>query len=259
MKYCSVNNIRLFYQDVGNGETIVFLHGLGSNSADWQQQIDYFSQKYRVIAIDCRGHGRSDKPTGKYTIPLFADDMVKLLNQLEIQSFHLVGLSMGGMIAFQIAVDHSQQVKTLTIINSSPAVPYNTLALKITVWSRLVIIKLMGLKKLAKVIGKKLFPLDNQGNLRAQLITSMQMLTKSSYSRSLLSFLGWDVSDKLSLLQMPVLVVAAEHDYTPVELKAEYCKKIKNSKLAVVSDSYHATPSDQPNALNILINSLLES
>jgi 3-oxoadipate enol-lactonase len=259
MQYCSVNNIKLCYQDVGNGETIVFLHGLGSNLTDWQQQINYFSQKYRVIAVDCRGHGRSDKPDGKYTIPLFADDMVKLFNHLEIDDFHLVGFSMGGMMAFQIAVDNPRSIKSLTIINSSPAVPYNTLAMKMTVWSRIVIIKLIGLKKLSKVIGKKLFPLDNQENLRVQFRASMLMLTKSSYIRSLSSFLGWDVSHKLPLLQMPVLVVAAEHDYTPVELKKEYCKKITNSKLVVVSNSYHATPADQPDALNSHIASFIES
>jgi len=258
MQYCSVNNIKLCYQDVGNGETMVFLHGLGSNSTDWQQQIDYFSQKYRVIAIDCRGHGRSDKPDGQYTIPLFSDDMVKLLNHLEIDCFHLVGFSMGGMVAFQIAVDNPQKVKTLTIINSSPAVPYNTFVMKVTVWSRLVLIKLMGLEKLSKVIGKKLFPLERQENLREQFRASMQMLTKSSYTRSLISFLGWDVSEQLSLLQMPVLVVAAEHDYTPVALKQEYCKAIINSKLVVIADSYHATPMDQPDILNCHISSLIE-
>jgi len=258
MKYCSVNNIKLCYQDVGNGETIIFLHGLGSNSTDWQQQIDCFSQNYRVIAIDCRGHGRSDKPDGKYTIPLFADDMVQLFSHLKIDSFHLVGFSMGGMVAFQIAVDNPQKVKTLTIINSFPAVLYNTFAMKVTVWSRLALIKLMGLDKLSKVIGKKLFPLDSQDSLREQFRASMKMLTKSSYTRSLLSFLGWDVSEKLYLLQMPVLVVAAEHDYTPVELKKEYCKKITKSKLVVISDSFHATPMDQPDVLNSHIASFIE-
>jgi len=258
MPYCSVNNIKLCYQDVGSGETIVFLHGLGSNSADWQQQIDYFSQKYRVIAIDCRGHGRSDKPDGQYSIPLFADDMVKLFNHLDIDYFHLVGFSMGGMVAFQIAVDNPHTVKTLTIINSSPAVPYNTFAMKMTVWSRLALIKLMGLEKLSNVIGKKLFPQERQEPLRKQFRASMQMLTKSSYTRSLLSFLGWDVSEQLSLLKMPVLVVAAEHDYTPVELKKDYCKAIINSTLVVIADSYHATPMDQPDALNCHITSLIE-
>ena len=259
MRYCSVNNIKLCYQDVGSGETMVFLHGLGSNSTDWQQQIDYFSQKYRVVAIDCRGHGRSDKPDGKYTIPLFADDIVQLFTHLEIDYFHLVGFSMGGMMAFQIAVDNPQKIKTLTIINSSPAVLYNTFAMKVTVWSRLILIKLMGLDKLSKVIGKKIFPSDSQENLRKQFSASMQMLSKSSYIRSLLSFLGWDVSDKLSLLQMPVLVIAAEHDYTSVELKKDYCKKIVKSKLVVISDSYHATPMDQPDILNNHIASFIES
>ncbi len=258
MQYCSVNNIKLCYQDVGSGETIILLHGLGSNGTDWQQQIDYFSPNYRVIAIDCRGHGRSDKPDGKYTIPLFADDMVQLFDHLKIDSFHLVGFSMGGMTAFQIAVDNPQKIKTLTIINSAPEVPYNTLAIKLTVWSRLALIKLMGLDKLSKVIGKKLFPSEHQENLREQFRTSMKMLTNSSYTRSLLSFLGWDVSDKLSSLQMPVLVVAAEHDYTPVELKKEYCKKINKSKLIVISNSYHATPMDQPDVLNSHIASFIK-
>ncbi len=259
MLYCSVNDIKLAYHDVGSGEAIIFLHGLGSNSSDWQQQVEYFSREYRVITIDCRGHGHSDKPAEKYTIPLFSDDILQLINSLQLSSFHLVGFSMGGMISFQIAVDNPKRIKSLTVINSAPVVPYNTLAMKMTVWSRLAIIKLIGLEKLSKVIGKKLFPFDNQENLRQQFSTSMQMLTKSSYIRSLSSFLGWDVSDKLSLLQMPVLVVAAEHDYTPVEFKKSYCKNIINSEVVIIPDSYHATPLDQPNVLNRHIASFITS
>lgn len=259
MTYCSVNNIKLCYQDIGSGDTMVFLHGLGSNSTDWQPQIEFFSQNYRIIAIDCRGHGHSDKPDGKYTIPLFSSDVVQLLKLLEIDSFHLIGFSMGGMMAFQIAVDNPKIIKSLTIINSAPAVPYNTFSMKMTVWSRVALIKLMGLEKLSKVIGKKLFPSDNQEHLKDKFSASMQMLTKSSYTRSLMSFLGWDVSDKLSLLKMPVLVVAAEHDYTPVEIKTAYCREISNANLVVIADSYHATPMDQPDTLNSHIASFVES
>ena len=131
--------------------------------------------------------------------------------------------------------------------------------MKMVMWYRLAIIKLIGLEKLSEMIGKKLFPLNHQENLRVKFRTSIQMLTASSYIRSLLSLLDWDVSDKLSLLQMPVLVVAAEHDYTPVKFKKEYCKKIKNAEVIVIPDSYHATPADQPDVLNRHIACFIKS
>ena len=78
MPTIQINGIAEHYEIFGQGQPILFIHGLGSSSRDWEYQIDYFSKMYRVITIDVRGHGQSDKPPGPYSVPLFAADTAKL-------------------------------------------------------------------------------------------------------------------------------------------------------------------------------------
>ena len=73
MPMININNININYQTTGEGSPILFIHGLGSSVRDWEMQEPYFSREYRVITLDVRGHGKSDKPPGPYDVPLFAN------------------------------------------------------------------------------------------------------------------------------------------------------------------------------------------
>ncbi len=250
MPYCSTNGINLFYQEQGKGEPLLLLHGLGSSSKDWKAQADAFAKSYRVITIDIRGHGLSDKPEGPYSIPLYASDIRNLLDHLNIERFNLVGFSMGGMISFQLAVDIPERINSLVIVNSAPAVPYNTLKEKLEIWFRLATIHTFGMKNLAKLIGKRLFPEPQQKALYLQFIDRMKHNPKKTYIQVLKSILGWDVRSELADLQMPVLIVTADNDYTPISHKQEYQQFISKASLVVITNSRHATPNDQPEKLN---------
>src|SRR5690242_21429013 len=120
MPHLRVRDVELYYEVSGQGDPIVFIHGLGSSTYDWEHQIAYFAKHYQVVVFDVRGHGRSAKPRGPYSIPLFAADAAEVINTLDIAPAHIVGLSMGGMIAFQLAVNAPACVRSLVIVNSSP-------------------------------------------------------------------------------------------------------------------------------------------
>src|SRR5512135_954239 len=115
------NGINLYYESTGQGQPLVFIHGLGSSTRDWEYQIPTFSQNYQVIAFDLRGHGQSAKPAGPYSMKMYAADLAGLLAGLGVKSAHLVGISLGGAVAFQFALDYPAAVKTLTIVNSGPS------------------------------------------------------------------------------------------------------------------------------------------
>ncbi|BFM16811.1 alpha/beta hydrolase [Maricurvus nonylphenolicus] len=259
MPYCNTNGIKLFYQESGQGEPVLFLHGLGSCGEDWQDQIDAFSHDYRVITVDTRGHGRSDKPLGPYNMPTYASDVINLLDHLGIKRCHLVGFSMGGMIAFQIAADAPERLNSLTIVNSAPAVPYNTLSEKLEFCLRIAVIRLFGMKLLARIIGKRLFPEARQKSLYQRFITRMQGNPTTTYIEVIKSLIGWDVRPTLGNLEMPVLIISADNDYTPVSYKTEYANKISTANLVVINNSRHATPIDQPQQLNKEVFQFLES
>ena len=74
-----IDDLNINYEIEGQGESIVFIHGLGSSSRDWYLQTEFFSRYFQVIAYDVRGHGLSDKPQGPYSVPMFADDLANLL------------------------------------------------------------------------------------------------------------------------------------------------------------------------------------
>src|SRR5580693_1022702 len=118
MPTARVNGIEVYYEQAGEGPPVLLLHGLGSSTRDWEYQTPELARAYRVIAVDVRGHGRSSRPPGPYSVSQFAEDAVALLRSLDAAPAHVIGLSMGGMIAFQMAVDHPEAVRSLAIINS---------------------------------------------------------------------------------------------------------------------------------------------
>ncbi len=102
MSKTTVNNVELFFETSGSGETVLFIHGLGSSARDWEMQVPAFAKRYRTVAFDLRGHGQSQKPKGPYSMSLFAQDTAELIRSLGVGSVHVVGISLGGMIAFQL-------------------------------------------------------------------------------------------------------------------------------------------------------------
>jgi pimeloyl-ACP methyl ester carboxylesterase len=117
--------MHLHYEEYGQGEPLVLLHGLGSSSQDWELQVPALSRHYRVILMDIRGHGRSDKPASATASPPSAPTCWPCSSTCT-GPVHFVGLSMGGMIGFQLAVDHPQWLRSLCIVNSAPEVKRRT-------------------------------------------------------------------------------------------------------------------------------------
>jgi pimeloyl-ACP methyl ester carboxylesterase len=115
-----VNGVRIYYEVYGQGEPILLIMGLGGSSLAWQSQIPTLSQHLRVIAYDNRDAGRSDKVEVEYSMADMADDAAALLDHLDIGSAHVYGVSMGGMIAQELALRHPAHVRTLVLGCTGP-------------------------------------------------------------------------------------------------------------------------------------------
>src|SRR5207247_791924 len=105
----------MFYVEAGAGDPLVLVMGFGGDHLAWGLQIPAFAAKYRVVAFDNRGVGQSDAPDAPYTTPMMADDTVGLMDALGIARAHVCGVSMGGMIAQEIALRHPGRVRTLQL------------------------------------------------------------------------------------------------------------------------------------------------
>ena len=255
------DDVALYYESIGHGIPLLFIHGLGASTRDWQQQVKHFSSRYQVLTIDLRGHGQSTKHQGPYTIAQFARDIVALIKRLDISSAHVVGHSLGGMVAFELAVTEPELIRSLVIVNSGPEIPMNTLSLRLRVYLimylRHAIVQIMGIRYLGRYLGKKLFPRPDQKNLRESFIERWAENDKWAYLHSLDAVLGWSVSSVLGTISCPTLIIASEYDYTPLAFKKAYVDRITSADLVVIPDSRHFVPLDQPERFNHALMSFL--
>ena len=250
MPYFDHDECQLHYEEYGSGTPLLLIHGLGSSTLDWEYQIPTLSQHYRVISLDLRGHGRSDKPRERYSIAGFAEDVAALVEHLNLPPVHLVGISMGGMTGFQVGVDYPQLLKSLTIVNSAPEVKIKRPKDVLMVAQRWTFSRLLSLETIGKKLGRLLFPKAEQVELRLKVERRWPMNDKRAYLASLDAIIGWGVRERLARITCPTLVVTADHDYTPVASKQAYVDELPNARLLVVEDSRHATPMDQPEFFN---------
>lgn len=247
----------LYYHEHGAGDPVLLVHGLGSSSEDWELQVPALAAHYRVITLDVRGHGRSGKPRERYSIEGFSNDVLALLDALGLQKVHYVGLSMGGMIGFQLGVDHPGRLQSLCIINSAPEVKLRCAGDYWQWFKRWALLRVVGMRRLGIALGKNLFPLDEQANLRQKIAERWAHNDPGAYRASFDAIVGWGVQERLGAITCPTLIVSADHDYTPVALKEHYVTLIPDARLAVIENSRHATPLDQPQRLNQVLMQFL--
>ena len=245
-----IRDIDVHYEMHGSGEPLLLIHGLGSSTEDWEPQIKDFASHFRVITYDVRGHGRTDKPRARYSVPQFADDAAALLQHLQVGPAHVLGISMGGMIALQLAVDHPGTVKSLTIVNSGPELVLRTWRQRLAIYSRFAIVRLLGMRKMGELLATKLLPDSAQAAARDTFVERWARNDPGAYLRSLRALIGWSVASRLGSIAAPTLVLTADQDYTPVPFKEEYTAKVPGARLVVVPDSRHMLPVERPAEFN---------
>jgi pimeloyl-ACP methyl ester carboxylesterase len=258
MPHVSVDGLRLYVEEHGDGEPLLLIHGLGSSARDWQAQVPYFAHRHRVMACDLRGHGRSDKPPGPYAIPQFARDVAVLLRKQDAAPAHVVGLSMGGMVALELAASAPVLLRSLVVVNSAVDVRLDSWA---DVWfyvTRRLAVQALGMRRVGEMIGARLFPKSEQETLRRTFVERWAQNDKAAYVASIDAIMGWSIASRLPRIAVPTLFVSSEHDYTPVAAKNLAAARMPNAELAVVDDARHALPAERPDDFNALVGDFLK-
>jgi 3-oxoadipate enol-lactonase len=257
MDFIELSGGRFGYICTGQGTPVLLLHGLGSSLLDWQPQIDHLSRSFRVYALDLRGHGRSEPLRARLRLADLAEDVAEFIRAKEIEPCFVVGISMGGMIGFQLLASHPDIARGFVAINSTPSFPLDSFALRCRLALRLLLIRLLGLRALGWLLARKLFPHAGQAALRAQTAARIAGNDRTSYLHALRAIPGWSAWPALENVATPMLIVSGDRDYTPLAYKRDYVRKLRNARLVVIEDSGHATPLDQPTRLNAVLERFL--
>jgi len=257
MPYCVVDDTRLYYTERGAGEPLLLIHGLGSSSRDWAAQADHFAEHYRVLRVDLRGHGRSERGDGPYSIAQFARDVAVFLRKRDAVPAHVVGLSMGGMVAFELSAGAPQILRSLVVVNSVADMRLHTWH---DVWfyaSRRATVQLLGMRRVGQLLASQLFVKPSQENLRETFVRRWAQNDKQAYLWSVDAIMRWGVTDRLDDIDVPALLVSSDEDYTPVSAKERIAAQLPDAELAVVDDGRHALPAEKPSAFHEIVDAFL--
>jgi len=115
MPIIKAGDININYKIEGKGEPLVMIMGFGATLDGWNSQAPFFAKHFKVVTFDNRGVGKSDKPNGPYTTAIMAEDTVHLMDSLGIEKSHILGASMGGLIAQELAINHPERVNKLVL------------------------------------------------------------------------------------------------------------------------------------------------
>lgn len=249
-----LETVDLAYSEAGSGSPLVLIHGLGGSQADWPLQMPLFAQHYRTIAVDLRGHGQSPKPPGPYRMSLLAADLALLLLRIAARPAHLVGLSLGGAVAQQLAIDYPELVRSLVLVNTAPRFITASWRQRVLGLRRFANVYLRGMDRIAEDVAERLFPLLDQAPLRAEAISRLATNDLAAYRASLWAVARFDITFLLDLITCPALVVAGDRDNTLLMApKRALAQRLPQGRLVIIKNSAHATPIDQAQTFNRVV------
>lgn len=205
-------DITLYYQEKGNKEPFILLHGNGENGSYFENQIDYFSDRYRMIALDTRGHGKSPRGTEPFTIEQFSCDLYEFMVSLEISNAVILGFSDGANIAMKFAIKYPNKVKALILNggNLNPKGVKRTTQIPIEIGYKIASLfasKSTGAKKNAEMLGLMV----NEPNIEP---------------------------NELSKITAPTLVICGSNDMIKESHTKEIAENIPNARLSIIKGNH---------------------
>ena len=240
----SVNNITINYELEGptNAPVVTFSHSLSANLELWGLQLRELRDSYRVLRLDTRGHGKSSAPSGSYTMQMLCEDVVSLLDHLEVEKTHFVGISMGGMIGQVLAIEHLQRIDKLVLCDTTSRVPPEAGP----DWEdRIRKAEAEGMSALAQQILERWLSEEyrrTQPEMTQRIRNMIAQTPVPGYVGCCRAISRFDVAEQLPKVTAPTLIIVGEKDEsTPVGVAEEIKRRIGGAELAVMPKALHLT------------------
>jgi 3-oxoadipate enol-lactonase len=241
----------LHYERTGAGAPVLLVMGLGMNATGWWRTVPVLAERFEVVSLDNRGCGRSDRPPGPYSMKRLAEDAAQVLDSAAIERAHVYGVSLGGMIAMELALAHPKRVERLVLAattagGANAAIPapevLKLVALRAQMtaeqaaWASVPInysprTRQLGAQRIAEDIEQRLrYPIHADG-----------------YAAQLAAGQGHDCGERLGALRAPTLIVQGEDDVlVPPENARRLAELIPHAELRLWPDAAHLLFTDEP-------------
>src|SRR3990172_3330307 len=237
---------------------VVLLHGMGSCGEDWGLQIPDLARRYRVITPDLPGHGQTRPGAHAPTVGGMAQAISRLVEELGATSAHVVGLSLGGAVGLQWAIDRPDRVRSVTAVNTFARL---TLARRglVRMFGRTLLLLTGRMDWLGEWVAGGLFPGADQWAMRRAAAARIAGNPWRGYFQAALAVARFDCRAGLPNIKAPTLVVVGEKDTTvPMRPKIELASRIPGARLEIISGSGHVTPIDAAARFNALLLAFLD-
>lgn len=222
--------IKLHYQEKGEGEPFILLHGNGEDGSYFEHQMDYFSKRYRMIAVDTRGHGKSPRGTAPFEIGQFADDLKDFMDELGISKTVILGFSDGANIAMKFVLKYPEMVKAL-ILNGGNLNP-------------------KGVKPTTQI------PIEIGYKIASKFAEKSQKARKNAEMLGLMVNEPNIEAEELSKITVPTLVICGTKDMIKESHTKEIARALPNAKLAIIEGS-HFIANENPKVFNRVVENWL--
>jgi 3-oxoadipate enol-lactonase len=222
----------------GTGDPVIFVHGLGESLESWSEQVDRVSsQGYTGVALDLRGHGRSDQGNGRIEMSGFADDVLEVTKSLAGQKAHFCGLSMGALVVLEAYKRSPEVFRSMTLVSTLPQYPpAQTQALGN-----------MSMAEIGEQVAGAAVSPTAPVELKKKIAKMVAATSKKAYIESAETACAQDYTPMLREIRVPVLLVAGDLDFiTPPEAARFMQKRIQSAQLSVIRGVGHLPNRENP-------------
>ena len=254
MPTIDVNGQTLYYEVHGEGEPLLCVMGLSADTVAWALQVPAFSAGHRMVIFDNRDVGQSSLADAPYEIADMAKDTLALADALELDSFHLLGLSMGGAIAQEVALTAPERLRTLTL-----AVTFARVGEWGVRQARLWLKRMEHMTREDRVDELMLLTMSEEffenedavSWLRGRILENPHPQSAEAFGRQLTASRNHDATDRLGSIDIPTHVIGAEHDMlVPVWRSKTLAELIPNAKLTIIPGAPHGANLERRDEFN---------
>jgi 3-oxoadipate enol-lactonase len=244
---------RIAVDRAGTGPMVILMHGIGGNRTNWHDQLPAFAAQFHALSWDARGYGSSDDYEGPLDFGDFARDLARVLDHFRVSRAHIVGLSMGGLIAMDFYSGYPERVATLTICDSLPGFNHLTPEQR-REFVRLRQEPLLAGKEprdIAAVVAETLIGKSACPGSFERLVASMSALHRQSYLKTIEASTSYHRSFELENIAVPAHIVVGDEDrLTTPEMSRRMTKRIPDARLTVIEGAGHLSNIEQPEKFN---------